>query len=458
MKLKTKIKLFSSLFMLILIVLVNTSIYFLFYKMSSDSELDQLSNQTSAITEALQASQSIPPNQLLHAFLPTDGMIRVVSKDGTELIPTITKRREYRELPLEYNEQETRNVIKSKSGVHVAIITKPIIWENGEVVTMQVANHLIPLEETMRTLLYVLIAASLIMLLPLIIAGNVLSRFILRPITELIETMKANMKLEKWQTIDLDNKSQDELYEMEKTFNQMIEHLKTNFEKQEVFVSDASHELKTPISIIKSYAQLLKRRGKSHPEVFDEAVEAIDSETERMKQLVNQMLTLAKNKEHAPFKQVDLQTLILKVIQTFTSAYDRNIHFDAQGAMFSVHGDIDQLKQIIYILLDNAIKYSEDEIKVRLIENESLQMQVIDQGQGISEADQKHLFDRFYRVDKSRRRETGGTGLGLAIAKTIAQLHHGNLTVTSELGKGATFTLELPIIRNDSSDSQQILI
>src|SRR5699024_7328962 len=117
------------------------------------------------------------------------------------------------------------------------------------------------------------------------------------------------------------------IYEMETTYNEMINQLKDNFEKQEVFVSDASHELKTPIAIIKSYAQLLERRGKSHPEVFNEAVEAIDSESDRMQQLVEQMLLLAKNKEAAPHETIELVSLIEKIIVTFKKAYDREMKF-----------------------------------------------------------------------------------------------------------------------------------
>src|SRR5690625_7456913 len=103
---------------------------------------------------------------------------------------------------------------------------------------------------------------------------------------------------------------------MESTFNNMIETLKENFEKQELFVSDASHELKTPISIIKSYAQLLQRRG-VEPDVFRESIQAIDSEADRMQQLVNQMLLLAKNQNDHPFQQVDLIQITKKDVKTF---------------------------------------------------------------------------------------------------------------------------------------------
>src|SRR5690625_759097 len=366
MKLKTKIQLFSSLFMLLLIVLVNTSIYFLFYKISADNELDQLSDQTNAIVEAVHSNPYIPKNQLLHPFVPANGLIRIIDESGNDLIPTLTKRLVFQELPSTYSVQETQDVTKDQKGSHIAVITKPIIWENGEVVTLQVANYLITLEETMRTLLYVLVAASIIMLLPSIIAGNILSTFILRPIKELIHTMRENTKQEQWKTIDLKDRSKDELYEMENTFNEMIAHLKENFQKQEIFVSDASHELKTPISIIKSYAELLKRRGKSHPEVFDESVNAIDTEADRMQQLVNQMLDLAKNKQTASKVQLNFTNLTKKIVQTFQAAYNRDIFFHTDSDSIFVKGNREQLEQVVYILLSNAIQYSEKEIDIHL--------------------------------------------------------------------------------------------
>src|SRR5699024_8717237 len=255
MKLKTKIQLFSSLFMLLLVFIVNTSVYLLFYKMTTDNELEQLSENTNTIVETITENPDIPKNELLQAFLPSNGMIRVVDSDGEELIPTITKNHSYRQLNVEYSESENQQIIDSPSGEKVATISKPIIWEDGSVVTLQLSNYLLSMEDTMQTLFYVLLVASLLILIPAIIASNVLSRFILAPIKELIGAMNANMQPGNWKTIDTNRRSRDEIYEMETTFNDMTRQLQENFEKQEVFVSDASHELKTPIAIIKSYAQ-----------------------------------------------------------------------------------------------------------------------------------------------------------------------------------------------------------
>lgn len=449
MKLRAKIQLFSSLFMLVLILLINTSIYFLFYKTSSNSELDQLSEQTNTIVSTLNSNPDIPRNQLLNAFLPPNGMIRILPEQGTDALLTLTKNNEYRSLRGKFSPSESKKIVTSEDNVNIAVISKPIIWENGDVVTLEVSEHLVNLKSTMTTLFYVLLIASLLMLIPTIIASTLLARFLLEPIKALTNTMKENIKDAKWKKINLQNRSKDELYEMERTFNDMIDELKENFEMQEMFVSNASHELKTPIAIVKSYAQLLNRRGKDHPQVFDESIEAIESEADRMQTLVEQLLLLAKSENNVTYEKTDLLKLCEKVVKSFEGAYDRQINIQKQMSSITVLGNEEQLKQIIYILIDNGLKYSDAEININILKHhDTAIIQVTDFGQGIPDNEQRFIFDRFYRLDKARSRQTGGTGLGLAIAKVIAEAHHGKLSVMSKLGEGSTFTLELPIIKD----------
>lgn len=449
MKLKTKIQLFSSLFMLLLILLVNTSIYFLFYKISAENELSRLSNETNTIVETLQANPDVPRSQLLKAFVPENGIIRVIDQNGEELIPTITKSESYTQLAYEFIDHEKRTIEKDEQGHYIAVVMKPIIWENGEVATLQVANFLIALDEMMHTLFYVLVAASLIILIPTVIAGNLLSKFVIQPIQKLIETMKINIHDKNWQLIEVENESKDELYEMVTTFNELMRQLKESFKKQEQFVSDASHELKTPLSIIKSYAELLKRRGKANPELIAESIDVIEQEAERMQLLVNQLLDLAKNKQAFPHEPIDLVPLVKKVHRIFADAYDRKIHLDIAEKSVLIKGNEKQIEQVVYILLSNAIKYSEKEIALHLyVKQQFAVLDVIDKGIGISEEEQKRIFDRFYRIDKARSRQTGGTGLGLAIANEIVKHHGGTIEVVSEIGKGSTFTVNIPMLTN----------
>lgn len=446
MKLRTKIRLFSSLFMLTLIILINTSIYILFNQVSKNSELERLSDQTNTIMTTLNTNPDIPKKELLSAFIPLNGMIRVYKENEDKPLLALTKKSEYIDLPGTFSTSESREVIKGVGEVDVAVIEKPVIWDDGEIVTLQISEHLFNLEQTMTTLFYVLLIASFLILIPTVLAGIILSRFLLRPIQALTATMKENTKQRKWKKIDVDNRSKDELYEMEKTFNSMIENLKENFEKQETFVSDASHELKTPISIVKSYAQLMKRRGMDHPEVLTESIQAIDTEADRMQKLVEQMLMLAKSEVKSVTEAVNLVHLCTETVSAFNGAYDREINFIKKNSKIQVMGNPDQLKQVIYILVDNGLKYSKSNIDLVINQTETeAVLTVQDYGEGIPQNELDHIFDRYYRIDKARSRETGGTGLGLAIAKAITEAHHGELSIKSVEGEGSIFTLKLPL-------------
>lgn len=447
MKLRTKIQVFASLFMLILMLLINTSIYYLFYRISADNDLEQLESQTETIVSALNKNPDIAENALLRAYVPADGMIRVIKETG-EPFMILRKPDAETELPSEFSSSGVQEVIKWDSEASIAVIKQPIIWDDGNVVTLEVSKQLVGLHETMTTLLYVVIVASILMLIPSILGGRALSTFLLRPINKFIQTMRENTTQENWRKIDLQGRSKDELYQMEVTFNEMIDHLKANFQKQEQFVSDASHELKTPIAIVKSYAELLKRRGQERPEVFQEAVSAIDSEADRMQQLVEQMLLLAKNENETSLETVNFVMLCKKAVAHFIGAYGRSIDLAIDADNIYVQANRDQLKQIIYILIDNAIKYSDDVINVSISQQDlDAVLQVQDFGPGIPEAQKDKIFDRFYRVDKARSRDTGGTGLGLAIAKAIVDIHDGVIDVETSVGNGSTFIVKLPLVK-----------
>ncbi|MFB4168104.1 ATP-binding protein [Virgibacillus sp. JSM 102003] len=433
--------------MLVLILLVNTSIYFLFKNISINSEVNELTSQTNEIVKTLNSNPEIARSDLLRAYLPTDGMIRVIEEENDRLLLTLTKKDSFTELPASFVKTETNSIIHLDNQANFVTISKPIIWENGEIVTLQVYKQLVAHTETMQTLFYVLIVASAIMLIPTIIAGVFLSRFILNPIKALTAAMKENITNTKWKKIYVENRSRDELYEMENTFNTMIEYLKDNFEKQETFVSDASHELKTPISIVKSYAELLERRGQGNPELFNESIQAIESEADRMQKLVEQMLLLARNQEKDAHEQINIVDICMETVDKFTGAYNREITLETAKNVLYVNGSQDQLQQVIYILIDNALKYSDGAVKLTIRkQNTHVMVNVQDSGQGIPNQEKEKIFDRFYRMEKSRNRDLGGTGLGLSIAKTIVAAHDGSLRVTSEVGEGSTFTIKLPIV------------
>lgn len=448
MKLRTKIQIFLSLIMVLVIILINTAVYFLFYNLSLDTEMERVQSDTNTIMEALAAdtTNDTDTNQLLRAYIPSDGMIRVINQEE-EVIHAVSRQAEYYDLPIAFYQSETVEVVRDAENTRFIIISNPLIWENGEVMTLQVAEHLVPLEETMSTLLIVLLAASLLMILPAIIAGGWLGNIVTKPIRQLTNSMIDNPKNGKWEKIKLESKSEDELYQMGATYNQMIDRLNESFAKQEQFISDASHELKTPIAVIKSYTQLLSRWGKEKPEVFEEAVHTINGESSRMQFMTEQMLALARNQtqENLQFEKVNMIGLIQDVIRSLSVAYNRKIILFSSLSTFSVSVDRVKINQALYILIDNACKYSDDEIHVKIEQTENgLKVKVQDFGEGIKPDDLEHIFDRFYRVDRARSRKTGGTGLGLPIALSVVRAHGGDIKVKSEPEKGSEFTIYLP--------------
>src|SRR5699024_8711402 len=173
MKLRTKIQLFSSIFILILMLLINASIYLLFYKQSAESELDEISTQTDEMVKIINENPEISKKDLLDAFIPSNGMIQVISK-SEDVILRREKPVEHGNLDGAFYNKEIQKITKNDLGHNIAIVSKPIVWENDELVTVQVSKQLLTLEETMRTLFYVLVIASLVMLIPAILGGWVL--------------------------------------------------------------------------------------------------------------------------------------------------------------------------------------------------------------------------------------------------------------------------------------------
>jgi hypothetical protein len=259
--------------------------------------------------------------------------------------------------------------------------------------------------------------------------------------------MQHNQADGKWETVEFSDRK-DELGRMALNFNEMNMRLKSMFDTQEQFVANASHELKTPLAVIKSYVRLMERQGKANPDVMEESLETINYETDRMHHLIQQMLTLVsiEKGELFTFSQVALRPLLKQASKSIALAFDRTITLDMVDQEITIVGDEEKLKQLVYILLDNAQKYSEKAIRLSLRQTETdAVIEVEDYGEGLSKQDQQAIFDRFYRVDKARARETGGTGLGLTIAKAIVDQHEGRIEVDSTLGEGTTFRIFLPL-------------
>ncbi|MCM3238977.1 HAMP domain-containing histidine kinase [Heyndrickxia oleronia] len=448
MRLQNKINLYTTVLFVILLIMMNLFVYFVSSYMIIDSEMQRIRAETEKMVESMNESLNIiPTEELLRAYVPVDGMVRVVTQDKKALSPvTSSTEKELSKLKKTFYLGEKSKKITFHNKTY-AFISIPIIWTDEHVVNLQVVRSIQPSIAILHVLRMVLIIITIIAMVPVILSSRFLSRFITRPVTSMIETMTEIRKSGQFKRIQVNHKSKDELVEMGDTFNHMIDLLEANFVKQEQFVSNASHELNTPLTIIESYASLLKRRGQVEPDIFRESVEAIHSEAVQMKELIEQLLLLAKHNEKWNIKksEVNVAELVQHSVKSFKKAYHREIQVIQEGE-YLIHTDEQKLRQLLFIILDNARKYSDQMIKVYIgSKQQKCVIQISDQGVGISKEDLTKVFDRFYRVDKARTRSQGGTGLGLSIAKEIANVLGATLDLESEEKKGTTVTIALPM-------------
>lgn len=450
MNIKNRITLFSTIWLLLLVLAANGAIYVVFQKTMENEAVERAETQMDNMAEALHtADASLDMPRFLRAYLPADSIIRIISEDGKSLLD-VARSREMTELPTVYREGE-QSEMRRIEGELYTVAAHPVIWENGEVVSLELTEKQGTMENTLRVLQVILAIATLMIVIPSFIGGRVLSNLIVNPIAAMIQTMEEIQKRGTFKRIAFEKKSNDELTKMAQTFNRMMDLLETNYKKQEQFVSDASHELKTPLTVVESYAKLLKRWGKEKPEVLEEAVEAIYSESVRMKEMAQQMLLLAEDESQfkVDCQKIDLVEVAKESALNLERAFGRSIIVDAATNKVELEGDPQKIKQLLFILLDNAIKYSAAPVQITVASVEAeAQIAITDRGIGIPKDELDNVYNRFYRVDKSRTRGTGGTGLGLPLAKRIVDAHHGKIELVSKEGEGTTATVYLPLHLN----------
>ena len=283
----------------------------------------------------------------------------------------------------------------------------------------------------------------------------------LRPIQEL--SVLAD-KLDEINATHLDTRisvsgTQKELRELAQAINAMLDRINEAYRSQMRFVSDASHELRTPIAVVQGYANLLDRWGKDDPAIRQEAIDAIRQEADSMKELVEQLLFLARGDNDSmriEMEDFDLTALAAEVLRETEMIDQTHIFLARWDGAVPVRADAGLIKQALRVLVDNSIKYSPEGGHILLsvrADGGAARMSVQDEGQGIGAESLPHIFDRFFRTDESRTRQTGGTGLGLAIAKWIADRHGGWFEVLSREGVGTRITMVLPLRQTGQSQA-----
>jgi two-component system OmpR family sensor kinase len=451
---------------LALILLVFGSLVYFFLERNLAAETDQAVVEIAE--DLLRSTRIVGPQPLRHVVLPNvdvfatpNTYIQVVDRYG--IVATQSINLGGQSMPL--SEETLRKVAGGSSFYEtvmsgsqaIRIYNQPLILDNQVVGVLQVGRSLGPTYDALTRLRFLLLFGSGITLLCTATLGWFLAGQTLKPIDRITEAAAAIQ-----QARDLTSRiayigPRDEVGRLAETFNHMLERLHRAYREleeaeavQRRFVADASHELRTPLTTIRGNVELLRKMGDSDPEIRAEALGDIASEAERMSRLVADLLALARaDAGFAPaMGPLDLGALLEEIARQ-ASLLAGEVEFVVDGAALEgvmVNGNTDYLKQLFLILLDNAFRYTGPGGAVRVDGRQQdgwAVVSVSDNGSGIAEEDLPKIFDRFYRVDKSR--PASGTGLGLAIAKWIVDQHGGTISVASKPGQGATFTIRLPL-------------
>jgi heavy metal sensor kinase len=320
----------------------------------------------------------------------------------------------------------------------------------GKPYTIQVAVPMHELKEGLSGYAWALIVLIPAVLLIATAGGWWMSRRALQPVNQIIDAARSIGEQSLARRLPVPE-TQDELQRLSETLNQMLGRIESAFRRITEFTADASHELRTPVALIRTTAELALRKQRTTEE-YREALEDVHAESVRTTDLIENLLTLARadaGKAALDRRELDLVQVVREAsVQGEKLAGARNLRFrtEVPDSPVPAIGDPSALRRLLLIVIDNAVKYTpEGEITVRLLSaNGNPQVHVSDTGIGIPQGDLTRIFERFYRADKSRSRDSGGAGLGLSIAKWIAEVHQGAIEVRSEQDRGSTFILTLP--------------
>ena len=357
---------------------------------------------------------------------------------------------------------------RSFENIPLRIITFPVLENNHVTKIIQIASSLEEVEEVLNTLFIILVVTVPLALMVASLGGQFLAHKALKPVDHITQTARMITSQNLNQRIT-PPKVQDEISRLIETFNEMISRLDQSFRQIRQFSSDASHELKTPLTILKGEVEVMLRKDRT-PQEYQQTLKSNLEEINRMSQIIEDLLILSKTDTgEIPLNKEDISlTGILNevVAQMERIAKSKRLHLSSSNHHQDIHifGDALRIRELFINLIENGIKYTEEGGSIHIVlekENELsvgnqpdrikrekgnfAKIIVSDTGIGIAKEDREKIFDRFFRVDKARSREQGGSGLGLSICKWIVEAHQGEIKVESELGKGSSFIVILPL-------------
>jgi heavy metal sensor kinase len=342
------------------------------------------------------------------------------------------------------------------SGLPLRALTTSI-QVDGKTFRVQIAAPMDDFEEALESFRWVLLLSSPLLLVLASLGGYWMSRRALTPVDEITRAAQ-NISSHNLSSRLAVPETRDELQRLSETLNGMLARLEAAFKRITQFTADASHELRTPVALMRTTAELSLRKPRSRGE-YRQALAHILNELEKTSSLIERLMLLARaDSGYETLRRVqlnlnDLFREVCKEGRTLAEAKGINFSERVDNTPVGVAGDSQALQRLFLILMDNAVKYTPPggQIAASLISSDGFAVaEIRDSGIGIGEADLPHIFERFYRADKARSHEEGGAGLGLSIGRWIAEVHGGAIEVESPTGQGSLFRVRIPLASPDS--------
>ncbi|HAU33396.1 MULTISPECIES: HAMP domain-containing sensor histidine kinase [Lysinibacillus] len=379
---------------------------------------------------------------LLKSIVDRDETVRMFNADGVDI--------------LRINNTSAAAPLNSMQEIFETTIDKQDVLVMNEPIRLgffqgyvQVVHPLNGFQSLMHYLLTAMLIAGLGALVLSGSIGYYLANYLMKPLRELRASMKMVMDQGFNEPIQLTYTSHDEIGDLLKMYNTMMNELQISFTQQQQFVADASHELRTPIQAIEGHLSLLKRWGKNDPAILEESIDTSLTEIARMRKMIEELLELARREEKDEMSEANAQSVIEAVIDEMRLVHPKARILlsknDEMGPLFITEN---ALSQIIRNIIENAIRYCEKIPKIQIsisVAGNYACLEIADNGIGIAKDNIPFIFDRFYRVDEARNRQIGGTGLGLSISKMLLEKYNATVEVKSEVNIGTVFSLKIPL-------------
>lgn len=453
--LKKKWILSTSIVIFISYAAICTVIYFALYSWLLQNEennairtVDDLTSFFNSQNGSISIQEFQGNTGLFKAIVNQNQTVRIFNKDGYEVLRIND---ESSAAPIELDYEEIRKTIVSKEVIDhrdVFVVNKMVAI--GPFTGIIQLIH--PLETFQSMMKYVLTTMLIAGLGAMLIAGAIgyyLANVLIRPIQDLRDSMLSIRDKGFEEKIHLAYNADDEIGDLLNIYESMMNELQISFAKQQQFVSDASHELRTPIQAIEGHLSLIKRWGKNDPAILEESLNSSLEEVVRMKKMIEELLDLARKEKRDERSFANINKVLLSVKDELLVIYPQStINIKENGEPKQPNVSENALAQIVRNIVENGIRYNDQhpviDIEVHYL-TESLFLTIKDNGIGIAKEHLPYIFDRFYRVDTSRENTGGGTGLGLSITKMLVEKYHIEMDVVSEVEKGTTFTLSFKI-------------